>query len=200
MEQLEVDDLKQRGDQAYKASCFTQAISHYTAAINLGRKCQSIYANRSASKFESGDYAGSLEDATAAFELDASSDLAQKVALRACRACYWSSDITSACAWLEEAHFGSSRDTIAVLRSHLKSFNELRSAESANALPQLLMHRTSTHSEGCWRMSCSDSAPRSLLGGVYSPCSLRCSSKACHMTLHDTISYYNRVKFEVMDV
>eukprot|EP00892_Ulva_mutabilis_P003639 jgi/Ulvmu1/1647/UM114_0015.1 len=162
---LEADDLKHRGDLAYKASCFTQAIRHYTAAIGVGGDSQSIYSNRSASKFESGDYEGSLADAATAFKLDASSDLAPKLALRAFKASYWACDMTSATEWLDKASVRSTCDVTAVLQSHLESAEELSRYSAGTLLPQLLTNRAGFVSGEEWRASCGDSTPRSLLSG-----------------------------------
>lgn len=173
MGRLEADDLKHRGDLAYKASCFTRAIRHYTAAISLDTSSQSVYANRSASKFESGDYEGSLDDAATAFKLDTTSSLAQKLALRAYKACYWSCDLLQARAWLEESRLRSSCDSIRVLQSHLDSVDKRCNGAASNTLPQLLLYRTSSRSGCHWRVSRGGSVPRSLLSGMYSFCTCR---------------------------
>lgn len=167
---LEAEDQKQLGDQAYKASCFTQAITYYTAAISLGGDSQTIYSNRSASSFESGDYTRSLEDATTAFELDAASALASKVALRAARACFWSANFDSARSWLSAACNGACNAAVDVLQAQLGSAEEPWPAydSSASALRQVPMNRpamqSDEHSASCLRIS----SPRSLLSGASS--------------------------------
>lgn len=165
---LEAEDQKQLGDQAYKASCFAQAFSHYTTAISLGGDSQTIYSNRSASSFESGDYTRSLEDATTAFELDASSALASKVALRAARACFWSANFESARVWLNAACHGPSNAAVEVLQAQLGSADEPWPAHdsSGSALRQIPMNRPAMQPDERTISSSRISNPRSLLSGA----------------------------------
>lgn len=170
---LEAENQKLLGDQAYKASCFTQAIEHYTTAISLGGDRQSILSNRSASSFESGDYARCLEDAARAFELDATSNLATKVALRATRACFWSADFQSARSWLKKVRLAQSNDALELLQAHLDSAEKPWPAHesSTSTCSEIPMYRPTVESKcGAPPLFCGCDI-RSLLSGASSTAS-----------------------------
>jgi len=57
------DELKARGNEAFKASRWDEAIGHFSAAIEVDASNHVLYSNRSAAHASKGDFASALEDA-----------------------------------------------------------------------------------------------------------------------------------------
>ncbi|KAJ3152956.1 Hsp90 cochaperone [Geranomyces michiganensis] len=66
---MTAEDFKTRGNQAFSAGAFEEAIQHFSAAIELDPKNHVLYSNRSASYSSLKNYEAALADATKTVEL-----------------------------------------------------------------------------------------------------------------------------------
>lgn len=67
---FQVNELKEKGNQALNAEKFDEAIAAYTEAIGLDGKNHVLYSNRSAAYAKAGKFAEALEDAEKTIELN----------------------------------------------------------------------------------------------------------------------------------
>ncbi|KAH8369013.1 hypothetical protein KR200_002754 [Drosophila serrata] len=67
---LQVNELKEKGNQALNAEKFDEAVAAYTEAIALDGKNHVLYSNRSAAHAKAGNFESALEDAEKTIELN----------------------------------------------------------------------------------------------------------------------------------
>ena len=63
--------LQAKGNAAFSAGNFPEAVEHFTAAIAVDGSNHVLYSNRSAARASQGEYAAALEDARKTVELKA---------------------------------------------------------------------------------------------------------------------------------
>lgn len=142
--------FKAHGNQAYGSKRFSEAIRLYTEAYNLLPNEPVFLSNRAAAHFQTGDYAASLADDSAALALldsaDVTSDvikglqLAEKVLNRARRAALQRREwgmCTGFCKRLEEveAHLGREHGVGAETRQMIEHLDLARKDNDRSALP-----------------------------------------------------------------
>lgn len=67
---MQVNELKEKGNQALSAEKFDEAIAAYTEAIALDDKNYVLYSNRSAAYAKAGRFAEALSDAEKTIEIN----------------------------------------------------------------------------------------------------------------------------------
>lgn len=70
---MSVDDLKSRGNKAFAAKSYDEAIDLFSQAINLDPSNHVLYSNRSAARAGKKQYDAALEDAEAVRPLSSTS-------------------------------------------------------------------------------------------------------------------------------
>ncbi|RNF17190.1 putative TPR-repeat-containing chaperone protein DNAJ [Trypanosoma conorhini] len=65
-----LDELREAGNNAFKAGNFDVAIAHYTQAIEANPQEVALFSNRSAAHFKKGDFEAAAQDAAAAIAVD----------------------------------------------------------------------------------------------------------------------------------
>ncbi len=66
---MSVDELKTRGNDAFREKRYREAVEFYSAALDLDTQNHVLYSNRSASFASLGQHDKALEDAESAVEL-----------------------------------------------------------------------------------------------------------------------------------